>query len=73
MAKYTYNDIVTAKSTASPVARPGEKAWVIAVLENRTHFPLKEFPPGVVYTVEFEGGDAVNIHEDDLEIVEKAD
>ena len=72
MAKFTYNDIVKAKHTADQTARPGQRAWIIGVLENRTHFPLKQFPPGVVYTVEFEGGEAVNVHEDDLELVEKA-
>ncbi|MGH6846356.1 MAG: hypothetical protein ACREC0_02630 [Methylocella sp.] len=60
------------KPTADQKARPGERAWVIAVLEDRSHFPLKQFAPGVVYTVEFEGGEAINVHEDDLELVEKA-
>lgn len=73
MAKFTYNDIVKAKLTADKKARPGERAWVIAVLENRSHFPLKQFAPGVVYSVEFEDGEAVDVHEDDLELVEKTD
>jgi hypothetical protein len=73
MAKFTYDDIVKAKPMAEPKARPGEQAWVVAVLENRIHSPLKQFPPGVVYTVEFEDGDAINVHEDDLELVEKTD
>jgi hypothetical protein len=68
MARFTYNDIVKAKPTADKKARPGERAWVIAVLENRTHSPLKQFPPGVIYSVEFEDGEATEVHEDDLEI-----
>lgn len=67
MAKFTYSDIVRARSSADSTCRPGERAWVIAVIDNRVHFPLRQFPPGVVYSVEFEGGKAVNIHEDELE------
>lgn len=69
MSKFTYDDIVKATKAAGQSARPGEKAWVVAVLENRVHFPLKHFKPGVIYTVEFEDGEAVEVHEDDLELV----
>jgi hypothetical protein len=40
---------------------------VVGIIEDRDRFPLKQFPPGVFYMVEFEGGEAVYIHEDDLE------
>ncbi len=72
MAKFTYNDIVKAKPTAGVKARPGERAWIVAVLEDRLHFSLKQFPAGVVYSVEFEDGEAIDVHEDDLELVEKS-
>ena len=66
MPKFTYNDVVMARPTAGSHLRPGEKAWVIAVIDNRVHFPLKQFPLGVVYSIEFEDGEAVDVHEDDL-------
>jgi len=71
MPKFTYDDIVKAKSTANSLARPGQRAWVVAVVADRVNFPLLQFPPGVVYSIEFEDGQAIDIHEDDLEIVEK--
>jgi hypothetical protein len=67
MTKFTYSDIVRARASADPTCRPGQRAWVIAVLDNRSHFPLPEFPPGVVYSVEFEDGVAVDVYEADLE------
>jgi hypothetical protein len=67
MARFTYNDIVRISKTSSPSQRCGERAWVVAVIEDRDRFPLAQFHPGVVYTVEFENGDAADIHEDDLE------
>lgn len=67
MAKFTYDDIVKINETCSTSQRRGERAWVIGVLEDRKRFPFVQFPPGVVYTVEFENGDAIDIHENDLE------
>jgi hypothetical protein len=68
MARFICDDIVIIRDSAPAVERRGEKAWVIAVLEDRVRFPLKQFPPGVVYAVEFEGGDAIDVHEDDVEL-----
>jgi len=73
MTKFTYDDIVKAKSGTATQLRPGERGWIVAVLEDRRRIPLPQFPPGVVYTMEFEDGAAVNVHEDDLELVEKRD
>ena len=69
MPRFTYDDIVKVRETAPIVARRGEKAWIVGVTEDRTRFPRKQFPPGVIYTIEFEGGDSVDVHEDDLEPV----
>lgn len=33
---------------------------------------LKKFPPGVIYSVEYEDGNSVDIHEENLEIIAKA-
>jgi hypothetical protein len=35
--------------------------------EERARIPFPTLPPGTVYTVEFEGGDAMDLHEDHLE------
>jgi len=65
---YTYNDVVRVRADAPPEMHPGERAWVIGVTaehERRgSHF--KQFPAGTVYLVEFEGGDAIDIHENML-------
>jgi hypothetical protein len=67
MAQFTYDDIVVLRDTARAVERRGRKAWVTPVLNDRARWPLEQFPPGVVYTVEFEGGDAIHVHEDEVE------
>jgi hypothetical protein len=67
MAQFTYDDIVVLRDTARAVERRGQKAWVIAVLEDRVRFTRSQFPPGVIYSVEFEGGDAIDVHENEIE------
>jgi hypothetical protein len=68
MAKpqFDYGDIVVVKESCVPRCRPGERAWVVDVAADRNRFRLPQFPPGVVYTVEFEDGSAIDIHEDDI-------
>lgn len=48
--------------------RPGERAWVVGVTpENgRIGSHYDQFPPGNVYTIEYEDGESVDIHESDL-------
>lgn len=68
MSKFTYNDRVRVATTANKESRPGEIAWVIAVLEERPQGEyFDQFPPGVIYTIEYEDGEAIDIHESDLE------
>ncbi len=66
---FTYDDIVRVKMSAPAPTRPGARCWVVGVFppeeRARVHFP--QFPPGVVYTVEFEDGVAIDIHEEQLE------
>jgi hypothetical protein len=79
MAKFTYNDIVRTKATITawydipgfrkPGPRVGERGWVFAVSESQDREP---FPAGTIYGIEFEDGDALEAHEDDLELVEAA-
>jgi hypothetical protein len=67
MSKFTYNDIVRIRETGGVAA--SRKAWIVGVFEKRpqqgTYFD--KFPPGVVYTVEFEDGSSTEFHEDDLQ------
>jgi hypothetical protein len=66
MKRFTYDDVVQVLSGAPSNFRPGEKAWIVAILEDRERFPLNEFPAGTIYTVEFKDGSAINIHSDYL-------
>lgn len=65
--KFDYDDIVVVKDSAAKQFRPGERAWVVGVVADRAQFELEQFPAGVIYTVEFEDGSAVDIHEDDIQ------
>ncbi|MGJ7903513.1 hypothetical protein [Lysobacter sp. 1R34A] len=70
MSKFTYDDIVRVAEAADGPLRPGSIGWVVGVFEDRppgAHF--SRFPPGVVYTVEYEDGAANEIHESWLEAV----
>jgi hypothetical protein len=46
------------------------QAWIVGVFEGEgrrgTYF--ERFPPGSVYSVEFEDGASAEVHEDDLEL-----
>jgi hypothetical protein len=68
-AKFTYNNIVKAKQGSPSILRSGEKAWVVGVVEveKRNGSYFDQFPPGVIYTIEFEDGASIDAHEDDLE------
>jgi hypothetical protein len=67
--KFTYNDIVRVQGLGGTVSR---KAWIVGIFEKRpgqgTYFD--KFPPGTVYTVEFEDGTSTEFHEDALELWE---
>jgi hypothetical protein len=67
---FTYNDIVRVASDAPSEKRPGQRAWVIAVFPegHRLREALDPLPTGTVYSVEFEGGDAIEVHESHLEL-----
>jgi len=67
MARFAYDDIVVVRGIARTVERRGQKAWIIGVLEDRSRFPRSQFPPGVMYSVEFEGGEAIDVHEDEID------
>jgi hypothetical protein len=69
MAKFSYDDIVKIKVDARTAAKRLGRAWVIAVMDDRQRFPLSHLPPGTVYSIEFQDGSAIDVHENDLEIV----
>lgn len=67
--RFTYDDIVRIRSTARPEARPGARAWVVGVFaDSRPGEYFAGFPDGVVYSIEFEDGSSVEVHEDDLDL-----
>lgn len=83
MPKFTYSDLVRVRPgistwfdvpgrrTAGP--RIGDPASVYSVTEDRTPPASRpEFPPGVIYGVEFDDGDAIEVHEADLELIKAA-
>lgn len=72
MSKFTYDDIVRVRDSASSELRPGHKAWIVGVFEERPGKWFDRFPDGVVYTVEFEDGVSIEIHESNLEIADQA-
>jgi hypothetical protein len=74
--KFTYDDIVRINQAAPNSLRPGQRAWVVGVVlpqdrGGRPHYD--QFPAGTVYTVEFENGDAIDVHEGFLEFHEDND
>lgn len=66
--KFDYNDIVRVRAGLSADLRPGNRAWIVGVFESRRGSYFEKFPPGVVYTIEFEDGSSTEVHESDLEL-----
>ena len=69
MTKFTYDDRVRVRSDAPQKFRPGERAWVVGVIteDKRIGSHYEKFLPGTVYTIEFEGGDSIDIQETSIE------
>jgi len=72
---FTYDDFVAVRCDAPVTFRPGQRASVIAIfgsedpIRKTGHF--SQFPAGTVYSVEFEDGEALEIHEAMLEPAEE--
>jgi hypothetical protein len=67
--KFNYDDIVRVKANARAELRPGERAWIVSVFEQRPKGSyFDRFPEGVVYSIEFEDGSSTEVHEDELEL-----
>lgn len=69
MALFNFNDTVRVKASAPAELRPAALASVVMIHEGRGRVGeyFEQFPDGVIYTVEFEDGHAVDLHEQFLE------
>lgn len=69
-AKFNYDDIVHVRAGAAISTRINERAWIVGVFEERPEGGyFDRFPPGIVYSIEFEDGSSSEVHEDDLELM----
>lgn len=70
MSKFTWDDIVCVAANSRTQLHSPMQAWIVGVFEGEgrrgTYF--ERFPPGSVYSVEFEDGASAEVHEDDLEL-----
>lgn len=66
--KFNYDDVIRVRSDAHQKFRPGERAWVVDVIteDRRIGSHYEQFPLGTIYTIEFEGEDSIDIHEDSI-------
>lgn len=73
MTKFTYDDIVRVSLHAPCQDRRGQRGWVIAVKteDKRKGEYFEQFPAGTIYLIEFEDGEAIDVHEADLELEEE--
>jgi hypothetical protein len=64
-----YGDIVRVKIAAPAGMRPGQKASVIGITgkDERSGPHFDQFTAGTIYLLEFEDGEAFDIHEGMLE------
>ena len=66
-SKFHYDDIVSISSISAAVDRRRQLAWVMGIFTTRPFGPyFEKFQPGIVYSVEFEEGTSIEIHEDEL-------
>ncbi len=66
MPPFDYNETVYLINVSKDDNHFGVMASVIAVTEDRVRWPYPQFPSGVVYTIEFEGGEAIDVHESSI-------
>lgn len=69
--RFTYDDQVRISANAPAELHPGELAWIVAVYQAGEGPTYRTFGVGPVYTVEFEGGTAIDVEEDFLELVKR--
>ena len=68
MSKFTFRDSARIENSAPDGLRPGTVVAVVGVIEQHQRFGshADSFPEGVIYTVEFEDGTSLDVHEDHL-------
>ncbi|MEM6538196.1 MAG: hypothetical protein AAF668_10765 [Pseudomonadota bacterium] len=67
---YDYGDWVRVIDTAPRSLRPGETGSVIAILEGRKVPTYRTFKSNLVYMIEFEDGEAIDIEDLYLERIQ---
>jgi phospholipase C len=69
MSKFAFDDTVRIKDNAPNSLRRGQKASVTMVFlpHDRVGSYFDQFPPGVLYSIEYEDGESADAHEDFLE------
>jgi hypothetical protein len=63
--KFTYNDMVIVRSESPLADRRGEPACIVGITDpggEKSKF-YDQFPPGIIYTIEFENGASASAHE----------
>ena len=65
-ARFNYNDVVVVQPHAAEPPLIGRKGWIVGVFESSLGKYFEQFPPGVVYSIEFEDGTSTEVHERDL-------
>lgn len=67
MNKFSIDDTVVVRNVAHLEQYSGQVGSIINIFLDRPsgkHF--QQFPDGIVYAVEFESGEAIDVHESDL-------
>jgi hypothetical protein len=70
MPRFTYDDIVEVVEGAPDALRPGSRAWVTGVIEDRSELALLRLAEGTLYNIEFEDGEEAVVHESVLRLAE---
>jgi hypothetical protein len=68
MTKFTYDDIVSAKENMRSELRPGDKAWVVGVVDNLNGKEFRILPKDIYYVIEFEDGNSEQCVEAEIQI-----
>jgi hypothetical protein len=69
MNKFTFDDTVQVKKDAAiPLRRAKASITMIFLPQDREGSYFDQFPSGVVYSIEYEDGESIDVHEDFLEI-----
>jgi hypothetical protein len=66
MAMFDYNDTVYLLKPGRYDEYLGKGASVIAIFDDRERWVFPELPEGIVYSIEFENGDAIDVHEGEI-------